>query len=382
MGITKEAAMKLLPEGIPMDPHFPDETQCDEEHVKHMFRGPVPVMFNLRRAVVGQRAMTTYPTLGMFAAGDRDIGHLGAGHVFLMGKPGIGKTLLAKIPSLIVGGTSSRIQGVPDALPADYLGNRIIDIDDKDGKRYFRLVKGPAFSHFQIIDEANRFNPRMHAAFLQVLSEGKITIGTETHDVGPFVIFTANYLESEGVYEIPDAEKDRILFMILSEDFTAAEFAEILRVTQTFHTLQFKQVCTIEDVFETRRFFHETVIVSDEIRNKHIGRFAEISNNPHKFGYLNDLAKELDDNPIIVGGLSGRGNTHLESAARTLAAFKYRSYVTTDDVFKVLLPVLRHRAIFPAGALQFFCDKWKDQYTVITRDKILKKFILEAWWDL
>lgn len=376
MSVTKEAAMKLLPEGVQMDPYFPDETECDEEHVRHMFRGPVPTMAALRSVLVGQTAMSTYPNIGMFAVGDRDIEYSGAGHVFLIGRPGTGKTLIAKTPGHIIGGTVSRFQGAPDSLPADYLGSRIIQV--RDGERYFELVKGPAFADIQLHDEVNRNTPRMLSALLQCLGEGKITIGNETHIVGPFAILTANYTEEEGTYALPNALNDRVMFQVMDQDFTAEKFAEILKRTQTFYRRHFEQLCTVEQVKETRLFFHETIRVSDEIRFEIMGRFAEISNNPHKFGFLNDLAEECED-VVIRGGLSGRGVPHWEGAARTLAAFRYRNYVTPDDALKVLLPVLRHRAVFSPGVLQYFRGEWKDQYTVVTRDKILKRLIREAW---
>ncbi len=369
--------MKWLPDGVKMDPYFPDEAQCSEEHVKHMFRGPVPTMAALRSVLVGQTAMSTYPLAGYYAVGDRDFGHLGAGHVFLIGSPGTGKTLIAKTPGQVIGGTVSRIQGAPDSLPADYLGSRIIQVRD-DGGRYFELIKGPAFADIQLHDEVTRNTPRMLSALLQVLGEGKITVGNETHDVGPFAIMTANYTEEEGTFALPNALNDRVMFQTMDQDFTAAEFAEILKRTQIFHKRSFEKISTVDEVKETRQFFHETVRVSEEIQFERMGRFAEISNNPHKFGFLNDLADECDD-VIVRRGLSGRGVPHWEGAARVMAAFRYRSYVTPDDALKVLLPVLRHRAVFSPGVLQYFRGVWRDPYTVVTRDKILKRLIREAW---
>lgn len=375
--ITRAEAVKLLPDGIEMDPYFPNEAHCSKEHIRHMFRGPVPMMATSRNVLVGQTSMSTYPIIGIYAVGDRDPEHMGPGHVFLLGKPGTGKTLVAKIPGQVIGGKVSRFQGAPDSLPADYIGTRVIQVRE-DGGQYFELVKGPAFADIQLHDEVTRNTPRMLSALLQVLGEGKITVGNETYDVGPFAILTANYTEEEGTYELPNALKDRIMFQVIDQNFTAEEFAKILEITQDFHKQQFKQVCTVEDVKETRLFFHETIRVSDEIRLDFMGRFAEISNRPHEFGFLNDLADDCDG-VVIRSGLSGRGVPHWEGAARAMAAFRYRNYVTPDDVYKVLLPILRHRTVFSPGVLQYFRGKWNDPYIIVTRDKILKQLIQEAW---
>ena len=109
-------------------------------------------------------------------------------HVIIVGSPGIGKTTLAKgVASLLgEGGESAerfvRIQGSPDLTSEDLLG----DIDPVKA-----LKHGPssieAFSKGKIFkadggvlffDELNRCPPKLQNALLQVLEEGKATIGS------------------------------------------------------------------------------------------------------------------------------------------------------------------------------------------------------------
>ena len=52
---------------------------------------------------------------------------LAGGHVLLDDLPGVGKTTLVKAVSLALGCQSGRIQFVPDMLPSDIIGMRILD---------------------------------------------------------------------------------------------------------------------------------------------------------------------------------------------------------------------------------------------------------------
>jgi len=377
MIVSYETAKEIAHKKFGVDPYFPKAgAQCSEKHVEYMLQVVWPLLASYRKVLVAQRAMSTYTALGMFAVGDTDIGHLGAGHIFYIDYPGKGKTILAKVPSLVVGGTSSRFQGAPDALTTDFTGNRIIDFDE-DGKRVFRLVEGPGFSQIILYDEVNRTNPRAQAALLEVMGEGTITIAGETHKVKPFIIFTANPVEKEGVFPLNEALLDRIMFQILGQDFTAEDFTEILRRTDEFDSLELEQVCDIEKVAEIRRFFYKNIRISDEVLNC-IGRVCEALNRPSDLAFMKKIEQEVGGQ-VVVSSISGRGAVHLKGAARVLAALRYRDYVTPDDVYKVLLPVLRHRFIFAPGVLPFLKAELGHRDTLATRDAIIKDIVQEIW---
>lgn len=376
--VTFEKARSFLPEGIPMDPYFsPEKSHCSEEHVRRMLQGPWPIMHTLKQCIVGQPSYITYTVLGLFGVGDRDIGYIGKGHVWLIDYFGKGKTLLAKIPAEIIGATSSRIQGGPDMLPADILGNRIIDFDDS-GKRYFRLIVGPAFAAIQLYDEINRFSPRALAALLEVLGEGTITIAGETHKVAPFAILTSNPAETEGVYITPPALDDRIQFQIRGAEFTAEIFTQIMRKTRSFFELKLPKMCDMKDIEETRRFFHETIYVSPEV-DSFIGEIIERLNNASKYSpFIRRLEDEIEGR-VLHSCLQGRGSVHLEGAARTLAAFRYRDFVTPSDYYKVFLPVVRHRAMFAPNVLPYLMAVWRHRDALETKDHILNNLLQEVW---
>jgi len=363
------------------DPYFEKirkPSPAGDRHIEYMFKIVWPLLASYRKVLVAQRAMTTYTVLGQIAVGDRDLAYLGAGHILYTDYPGKGKTLLAKVPAIVLGGTFSRFQGANDNLPSDFTGNRILDIDD-DGKRYFRFMEGPAFGNFILVDEVNRNPPRTLSSLLEPFGEGSVTSFGETRRVRPYGLFTMNPVETEGTYQLPEALLDRIMFKITGEWFVADQFAEILERTSQYATIHagLKQICHIDTIHEIREFFHMVIYVDTDIR-KRMGHFAEISNDPHRFGHLQTFTESFGG-PIIKSGLSGRGITHWEGAAKALAALRYRDYVRSEDAKKILLPILRHRVIFEPGVLLFLTHELGLRDTTETTDVIIKTLIKEAW---
>ncbi len=363
------------------DPYFAKihkSSPAGDQHIEYMFRIVWPLLASYRRVLVAQRAMTTYTVLGQIAAGDRDLDYLGAGHILYTDYPGKGKTLLAKVPAIVLGGRFSRFQGANDNQPSDFTGNRIIDIDE-DGKRCFRFVPGPAFADYILMDEANRNSPRALSGVLEAFGEGTVTNFGETRRVRPYGLFTMNPVETEDTNPLPEALLDRIMFKMTGEWFTANQFAEILDRTDNYKEIRgsLKQVCGIETIYEIREFFHSMIHIDSDIRQR-MGHFAEVSNDPHRFGYL-QIFEKMFGGPVITSGLSGRGVVHWEGAARAMAAMRYRDYVRREDAQKVLLPILRHRIIFKAGALVFLMHDLGLRDTLETTDVILARLIREAW---
>lgn len=379
--ISPEAAQKFVPDGFVLDRKFPrGGATCGEEHVRYMVKFVSPFVQSLEQVIVGQKQMIHYTALGLIAVGDRDIGHSGAGHIFFVTPFGTGKTLLAKVPALVLEGTSGRTQGGPDALPSDILGNRIIDFDE-NGKRYFSLIKGPAFTAIQLHDEVNRNTPRALAALLEIAGEGKITIPGEPEPfvVNPFMIFTANPVETAGTNPVPEALLDRIMFMMRGEKFTADVFTNILRRTRGFPSLKLQKVGTVEEMNEVRQFFHETIHVSSQMET-FIGQLFENLDNSHRYPSIQKLHEEVQKT-VIVSAPQGRGAIHLEGAARALAALRYRNFIIPDDVLKVLLPVIRHRTVMASSVLTHFMHEWKTRDSLEVKDRIITTLIQEAWRD-
>src|SRR6059036_2149826 len=140
---------------------------------------------------------------------------LARGHLLVEGVPGLAKTLAVKTLASALGGEFRRIQFTPDLVPADLVGTRIYN--QKTGE--FTTSLGPVFTNLLLADEINRAPAKVQSALLEVMQEHQVTIGHETHRVpAPFLVLaTQNPIESEGTYDLPEAQVDRFLFKLLVE---------------------------------------------------------------------------------------------------------------------------------------------------------------------
>ena len=147
------------------------------------------------------------------------VGVLCRGHCLLESVPGLAKTLAAETLADVVGGTFARIQFTPDLLPSDITGTRIY----RGSSETFDVEFGPVFVNFLLTDEINRAPAKVQSALLEVMAEQQVTIGGITHAVpNPFfVVATQNPIESEGVYQLPDAQRDRFMMKIVLDYPTA-----------------------------------------------------------------------------------------------------------------------------------------------------------------
>lgn len=367
------------------DPYFErylarGQVSCTEQHIEYVFRIMWPLLSSYRKIIVSQKAFTSYTALAPIAPGDRDGTYIAPGHVLYVDFPGKGKTLLGSIPAVVLGGTFTRFQGAFDNQASDYLGHRYPDFDD-GGRKIYKLEEGPAFGDIHLLDEINRNTQKMQGIMLPVLAEGKIIMAGQVHQRQPFAIMTMNQIESEGVYPLIEALTDRIMFKLRGEWFTARDFADIGERSTHFEELrrELKQVCNISTIHEIRSFVLKEIHVDTELREGRMGRFAEISNDPQRFGYLKWYSAHVDGAPIIKSGLWGRAFTHWLGAAQALAFFRYRNYVLPEDAKKVLLPIMRHRVVFAPGVIRRFKNIFGHTDQEETVDRILSDLIKEAF---
>lgn len=258
------------------------------------------------------------------------------GHVLLEGVPGIGKTLLVRTISQIIGCTYSRLQFTPDLLPTDIVGVTTYE----EGRGFF-TVKGPVFANFVLGDEINRSPPKVQSALLEAMQERQVTIGKETFMLpNPFfVMATQNPIENLGTYRLPEAQLDRFLFKIVMTYPDIADEEIILdrnMTLQRFDDFEIKSVFNDTEILKAQELVKKIYI--DEKIKKYIVRIIDATRNPEKYN-LEISAKYCEF------GASPRGGIGLYIASKAHAMIRGRAYVTHKDVKEVAVAVLRHRVL-------------------------------------
>lgn len=250
--------------------------------------------------------------------------YLAGGHVLLEDMPGLGKTTVARALAVSVEGSYKRIQFTPDLLPSDITG--INYFNSAEGRFVFR--PGPIFANVVIADEINRATPRTQSALLECMAEGQVTVDTVTYPLDDpyFIIATENPVESQGVFPLPEAQRDRFM-MKLSLGYPAAgdEKRMLDRAPSSLESLS--PVCTRADVLFARKFA-QNVTVSDKIKE-----------------YIVRIANESRSSAGLVLGVSPRASLALMECARVYAALCDRDFVIPDDIKTLSVPVLAHRVI-------------------------------------
>ncbi len=280
-------------------------------------------LVELRRVIVGQERLVERLLVALVAGG----------HCLLEGPPGLAKTLSVRTLAETTGGTFSRVQFTPDLLPADITGTRIY----RASSEKFDVELGPVFANFVLADEINRAPAKVQSALLEVMGEGQVTIGGETFEVPkPFLVLaTQNPIESEGVYSLPEAQRDRFLMKVLIDYPSGAEEMEIVRRMGTVAPTVEKML-EIDDIVVWQERALDMIV--DQGVLDYAVNLVLATRTPAAYG-LDDLT------PMIDYGASPRASLGLVAAGRALALLRGRDYVVPQDVFDVAPDVLRHRIV-------------------------------------
>jgi MoxR-like ATPase len=258
------------------------------------------------------------------------------GHVLLEGVPGTAKTLMAKLLARLIQAEFRRIQFTPDLMPSDVIGASVFDL--QSGKFY--LKRGPVFTQILLADEINRAPAKTQSALLEAMEERQVSLEGERYQLTPpfFVVATQNPIEYEGTYPLPEAQLDRFLFK-LAVPYPGQEHES--RVLQAYH-----------EGFDARELDAagiSPVITPADLANA-MQTIETITVDASIIGYIIAVVEATRTSVDITLGGSPRASIGLLLAAKTLAAFRSREYVTPDDVKLLALPVLRHRLILKPEA--------------------------------
>jgi MoxR-like ATPase len=286
------------------------------------------VLREVRKVIVGQDHMVERMVVALLARG----------HCLLEGVPGVAKTLAVQTLATVVGGTFKRIQFTRDMVVSDIVGGRILV---QLGEILTEL--GPVFANFVLADEINRGPTKVQSALLEVMAERQISIGGTSHRLPlPFVVMaTQNPIESEGVYPLPEAQRDRFLMRVIVPYPTPGEERRIVRRMGVRPPVP-RQVLDTE-ILRQLQEQADDVFLHDHISDYAV-RLVLATRDPAAHG-MPELTEALEY------GASPRGTLGLISAARALALVRGRDYVVPDDVASVAPDVLPHRLVLSYKAL-------------------------------
>src|SRR3712207_947683 len=271
------------------------------------------VLFEIKRVIVGQDRLVERMLVSLLARG----------HVLLEGVPGVAKTLAVETLATVVGGRFARLQFTPDLVPADIIGTRIY----KAGQDAFDTELGPVFANFVLTDEINRAPAKVQSALLEVMAERQVSIGGVTHPLpNPFLVLaTQNPIESEGVYPLPEAQRDRFLMKVLVDYPTPEEEREIVyrmgaTPPEAETVLSAGELVRLQQT-ATSVFVHHALV-------DYVVRLVVATRTPAEHG-LSDIAG------WVSYAASPRATLGIVAAARALALVRGRDYVLLQDVLDV-----------------------------------------------
>ena len=287
------------------------------------------VLVELRSVIVGQERVLERVLVGLLAGG----------HCLLEGVPGLGKTLTVSTLSKVLGGTFTRIQFTPDLIPSDIVGTRIY----RPSTESFDVELGPVFANFVLADEINRAPAKVQSALLEVMAERQVSIGGVTHKVPtPFLVLaTQNPIESEGVYPLPEAQRDRFLMRIPVDYPSGAEEHQI--VARASGRSRRLLGCSNPTDVAACSESPPSVTVAPEVADYAV-RLVLATRHPEE----HDL-RELDG--LLAYGASPRASIGLVAAGRALALLRGRSTLLPQDVYDIAYDVLNHRLVLSFDAV-------------------------------
>ena len=279
------------------------------------------ILEGLGKVYVGKRMVLTKMMAASFANG----------HVLFEDYPGLGKTLLAKLYSRIIGCQWSRVQFTPDLMPADILGTKVWKMKEQT----FSLERGPIFTNVLLADEINRAPPKTQSGLLEAMEERQVTIEGDTYKLTkPFlVIATQNPIEMEGTYPLPEAQMDRFLLKMSMGYVETLNQESLILKRRVFwkqdDPTQLIQPVTNQQTFKAvQDYIEERIYVDDKI-----------------IEYISEIIRETRKHPVVEVGASPRGGLSLLKVARAHAAITGRAFVTPDDVKMFVHEALSHRII-------------------------------------
>jgi MoxR-like ATPase len=282
------------------------------------------ILAELRKVIVGQDDVVEQVLIALFTGG----------HCLITGVPGLAKTLLIKTLADILDLDFKRIQFTPDLMPSDITGTEILD--EEDGSRRLRFVRGPIFAQIILADEINRTPPKTQAALLEAMQEHHVTAAGRTYDLDEpfFVLATQNPIELEGTYPLPEAQLDRFMFNVVISYLTEDDEVAVVTRTTGLRPERPERVLSGPDILQFQEFVAQVVLAEEVAR--YAVRLVDAS-RPGRPGAPDFIDK------WVKWGAGLRASQALVRGGKARALMNGRYHVSVKDIQALAKPILRHR---------------------------------------
>eukprot|EP01022_Parablepharisma_sp_SALTPOND_P009321 TRINITY_DN138760_c0_g1_i1.p1 TRINITY_DN138760_c0_g1~~TRINITY_DN138760_c0_g1_i1.p1 ORF type:complete len:466 (+),score=25.28 TRINITY_DN138760_c0_g1_i1:1-1398(+) len=307
----------------------PIETPMQMDAVEQVLHTLEKIKKELQKHIIGHDDMLELLLIALISRG----------HILIEGVPGLAKTTTVKTLAKTLGAEFKRVQFTPDLLPSDILGAEIYDPKENS----FKIKQGPIFTNILLADEINRSPAKVQSALLEVMEEKQVTLGDRSFKLEePFLVLaTQNPIESQGAYELPEAQLDRFMIKATITYNTKDEELQIARMI-TKESEKIEQVATLEELQDS--LTHLKDIHIDSELEEYMVEVINVTRNPLEYGL-----KEISE--LLRFGAGTRGTISLFKASRARALLQGRDFVEPSDISFVLKPTLRHRLVLSYEAM-------------------------------
>jgi MoxR-like ATPase len=234
-------------------------------------------------------------------------------------------------------------------MPGDLIYHTYVDSEGKP-----RIEPGPLLRHKErlttfFFNEINRARPQVQSLLLRAMAERTVSAFNREYRFPFMTVFAdRNRVEKEETFELASAARDRFMLELRMPTPPEASVRRALVFDPDYHDVDALLERVTQEVLPWKELNAigaaiQRGVAASETLERYVLDLWEATQCPGKFGVSID---GVDMDKLILAGASPRGIMSLTRAARVVAWFSGRDYLTPDDVRAVARATLGHRVFF------------------------------------